>query len=117
MLALLLTFFLLVAAAGATLAVLEARGARIPLPVGALHGAAALAGIVVLVLHDLGEPGNRLVNAATVIFILTATGGLLLFAFRTAREKLPFAVVLLHAAFALTAILLLTLGYLRDGGA
>jgi hypothetical protein len=41
----------------------------------------------------------------------------LLFAFRAARQKLPFAVVLLHAAFAFTAILLLTLGYLRGGGA
>lgn len=117
MLAFLLPFFLLVAAAGALLAFLEARGARIPLVAGALHGAAALAAIVVLVVHDLGEPGNRLVNAATVIFILTATGGLLLFAFRLARQKLPLAVVLLHAAFALTAILLLTLGYLRDGSA
>ncbi|HSC48322.1 MAG TPA: hypothetical protein VLG68_09570 [Gammaproteobacteria bacterium] len=117
MLATLLSFFLLVAAAGAMLAVLEARGARIPLVVGALHGAAASVGIVLLVVHDIGSPGNRLVNAATVIFILTATGGLLLFGFRAVRQKLPFAVVLLHAAFALTAIFLLTAGYLGDGSA
>lgn len=113
----LLALFLLVAAAGATLAVLELRGRSVPLTVGALHGAAAVAGIVLLLIHDFGSPGSRLVNSATVILILTATGGLMLFGFRLARQRLPLAVVLLHAAFALTAILLLTLGYARDGGA
>src|SRR5215472_15809460 len=82
----LLVFFLCVAVAGATLALLEARGHAPPLPVGALHGTAALVAIVLLVLQDIAHPGNRLVNAATLVFMLTAAGGLLLFAFRATRQ-------------------------------
>ena len=109
----LLILFLLVAAAGLTLAVLEARRRAPPLPVSALHGAAALAAIVLLVLRDVVHPGNYLVNAATVVFMLAAAGGLLLFAFRATRQTLPAPVVVLHAGFALTALVLLTAGWLR----
>ena len=109
----LLLLFLLVAAGGLTLAFLEARGHAPPLPVGAVHGAAALAAIMLLVLQDLAHPDNHLVNAATVVFMLTATGGLLLFAFRATRQRLPLPVVALHAGFALTALVLMTVGWFR----
>ena len=105
--------FLLVAGAGATLAYLETHGRTVPLPVGALHGAAALVAIVLLVLHDLASPGNHYINTATVLFILTACGGLLLFGFRAAREKLPLMVIVLHAGFGLFALGLLFVGMTR----
>ena len=110
----LLILFLCVAAGGATLALLEARGRNLPLPVGAVHGSAALVAIVLLVMQDVTHPGNRLVNAATLVFMLTAAGGLLLFAFRATRQRLPAPVVLLHAGFALTALVLLGAGCLRS---
>lgn len=113
MLPVLLILFLGVAAGGAALALLEARGRAPSLPVGALHGGAALALIFLLVLQDMAHPGNRLVNAATVVFMLTAAGGLLLFAFRATRQRLPAPVVLLHAGFALTALVLMGAGWLR----
>ncbi len=113
MLLAILILFLLVAAGGVTLAVFEARGHAPPLPVGAVHGVAALAAIVLLVMQDVANPGNHLVNGATLVFMLAAAGGLLLFAFRASRQKLPLAVVLLHGAFALTALLLMTVGWIK----
>lgn len=112
MLLTLLALFCLVAVGGITMALLEHRGRALPLSVSASHGAAGIVIIVLLVLHDLGMPGNRLVNSATVVFILAATGGLLLFSFRAAKQKLPMLVVLLHGAFALAAVGLLLAGYL-----
>lgn len=112
MLLTLLALFCLVAVGGIIMALLEHRGRALPLPVSASHGAAGIIIIVLLVVHDLGSPGNRLVNSATVVFILAATGGLLLFSFRAAKQKLPLLVVLLHGAFALAATGLLLAGYL-----
>lgn len=107
----LLILFLLVAAGGITLAVLEARGHAPPLPVSTVHGIAALAAIVLLVLRDIAHPGSHLVNSATLVFMLAAGGGLLLFAFRASHQRLPLPVVVLHGAFALMALLLLTIGW------
>ncbi len=108
----LLILFLCVAAAGAVLAFLEARGHAPPLPVSAIHGCAGLVAIVLLVLQDVAHPDNHLVNVATVVFMLTAAGGLLLFAFRATRQKLALPVVALHAGFALTALVLMGAGWL-----
>lgn len=115
MLPILLTLFSLVAVAGAALAVLEHRGRNLSLAASASHGAVAAVLIVLLLVHDLQSPGNRLVNTATVVFILAATGGLLLFAFRASRQRLPLPVVVLHGAFALAAIGLLLAGALGAG--
>jgi hypothetical protein len=109
----LIVFVVLVALAGAALAVRELRGHHVPLAVGVWHGIAAVTAIVLLLIHDLREPHNLLVNSATVILILTATGGLLLFMFRAMKQALPGFVVLLHAGFALAAILLLCIGYIK----
>src|SRR5579871_822820 len=107
MLTALLILFLLVAVGGVTLALLESRARAPVLPVSALHGVLGIAAIVLLVLQDIAHPDNRLVNSATLIFMLAAAGGLLLFAFRATRQKLPLAVVALHALFALTALVLM----------
>jgi len=112
----LLILFLLVATGGITLAVLEARDHAPPLPMSAIHGVAALTAIVLLVLHDVAHPGSHLVNSATLVFMLAACGGLLLFAFRASRQRLPLPVVLLHAAFAFMAILLLAAGWVMGAG-
>lgn len=109
----LLILFLAVALSGAGLAVLEARGRALPLPVSIWHGVFALLAIVLLARQDIADPHNHLANGAVLVFMLAAAGGLLLFAFRATRQKLPLAVVTLHAAFALTAILLLGLGCLK----
>lgn len=113
MLPTLLVLFLLTATGGVVLAVLEARGRGLPLRLSAGHGAFGLALLALLILHDFQSPTDRLVNDATLVFVLAAIGGLLLFGFRASRQKLPLAVVLLHAVFALTAITLLGIGLSR----
>jgi len=47
------------------------------------------------------------------VFILTALGGLLLFAFRASKQGLPLGVVVLHGLFALVGFAFLTAGWLR----
>ncbi len=113
MLTILFVFFLLVMAGGAWLAWTESRGRTLPLRFSSAHGVLGIAAIVLLTMETMDHPDNRLVNASVVIFMLTALGGLLLFAFRASKQKLPLAVVALHAVFALTALTLLSVGLLR----
>ncbi|MGB9429182.1 MAG: hypothetical protein WCC11_04795 [Gammaproteobacteria bacterium] len=113
MLLALLILVIVVALAGVTLATLGFRGRHVPLPVSSVHGATGILAIVLLVIHDLHFPHNIPVNAATVLLILTATGGLLLFGFRAGHQALPGLVVGLHAGFALAAVALLIFGYAR----
>lgn len=108
----LLILFLLTACGGIAFAVLEARGGALPLKFTAGHGLLGILAIVLLIDYDANHPGHYLSNVAAVVFILTALGGLLLFAFRAGKQRLPLTVVLLHGAFALTAVGLLAGGLL-----
>ena len=110
MLQILLILFLVVAAGGATLALLELRGRGLPLRLSAFHGIAALA---LLLVQVFTAPTNRMVNSAALVFVLAAVGGLFLFGLRLSRHKLPLGVVALHGAFALAALALLAAGVLR----
>jgi hypothetical protein len=113
MLTLLLGFFILVMLGGAAFAVLEQRGRTLPLKLSVWHGLAGVAAIVLLVMQAVAHPGNHPLNVAIVVFILTALGGLLLFAFRASRQRLPLAMVLLHGLFAVAGLTLLFAGWSR----
>jgi len=115
MLTYLLAFFILVMAGGAALAVLEHHGRALPLTVSLWHGVLGVAAVVLLVVEAIARPGNHAVNLSVIVFMLTALGGLLLFAFRVSRQRLPMAVVLLHAGFAVLALILLGMGWMRSG--
>jgi hypothetical protein len=111
MLTYLLVSFILVMAGGAGLAVLEHRGRALPLPVSVWHGLLGIAAIVWLVTTAMAHPGSHPVNVAIIVFMLTALGGLLLFAFRASKQKLPLSVVVLHAGFAVTGLIFLCVGW------
>lgn len=113
MLLFLLLLSLLIVAAGITLARAELHGRKIPVPVGMVHGTAGIILIGLLFWHDRQPPYHLLVNAATLIFALTAAGGLLLFAFRARRETPPGFLIGLHASFAVVAVGLLIAGYIH----
>ena len=113
MLLALLMLMILVMLAGATLTILGMRARQVPLPVSGLHGVAGILLIVLLVIHDLHFPHNIPLNAAAVVLMLTATGGLLLFGFRAGRQAVPGLVVSLNAGFAVVALTLMIVGYLR----
>jgi heme A synthase len=114
MLTYLLAFFILVMAGGAGLAVLEHRGRALPLPVSLWHGLLGIAAIVWLLMTAMAHPGNHPVNLAIIVFMLTALGGLLLFAFRASKQKLPLAVVVLHGCFAVIGLTFLCVGWSRS---
>jgi uncharacterized membrane protein len=111
MLLTLLILVVIVMLAGLTLAILGMRRRQLPLMVSSLHGIAGVILIVLLIFHDLHFPHNNPVNAATVLLVLTATGGLLLFGFRAGRQPLPGLVVSLHAGLAAVALMLMIVGY------
>lgn len=110
--AMLLVLFILVMLAGAGLAWCDLRRRPWPLRISNLHGLAGIVAIVLLIVLDARFPHNRDLLSATVLLILTATGGLLLFGLRAAHQSLPAWVVALHAAFALAALGLLIAGML-----
>ncbi len=97
------------------LAVRQRRGSRM---LAAVH-----AGIAVLALSLLGiqvfsgGPVHFLYNSAALLFVLALVGGLLLLALRVGEpdpQSPPSMIgVSVHAAMALTALLLLVLGYIR----
>ncbi len=113
MLLALLVLLFCVMLAGILFAALGMRGRTSPLIISSLHGVAGITLIVLLVMHDLRFPHNTLVNAATVLLVLTATGGLLLFGFRASCQPLPGLIVSLHAGFAAVALALMIVGYVR----
>ena len=115
MLTVLLILFLVVMLAGTGLAVVERRGRKLPLKVSATHGVLGLLAIVLLITQALAHPGNYPVNFSILVFMITALGGLLLFAFRASKQNLPLGVVLLHALFAVAGLLFLIVGCWRAG--
>ena len=108
-----LILVILVVLAGTGLAWRDLRRRPLPLRISSLHGLAGIAAIVLLILLDTRYSHDRALLSATVLLMLTATGGLLLFGFRVARQSLPVLVVLLHAAFALAALGLMIAGVMH----
>jgi membrane protease YdiL (CAAX protease family) len=113
MLGYLIAFFVLVMAGGVGFAIRDRREPRLPLKLSVVHGTLGVAAIVLLAMFALNHPGDRPLNLSILVFILTALGGLMLFAFRASKQRLPLAVVLLHAAFALCGLALLFVGWSR----
>lgn len=110
-----LILVVLVVLAGLTLATFGWRRRHVPLAISSLHGLAGIAVIVLLVILDTHFPHDRALIAATVLFILAATGGLMLFAFRAAHQTLPNAIMVLHGGFALVALVVMLIGYVHPG--
>lgn len=106
---------ILVVLAGLTLAMLGFRRHRVPLAVSSLHGLAGIVAIVLLIVLDTHYPHNRALLSSTVLFILTATGGLLLFGLRAAHQTLPGAIVVLHGGFAVVSLIVMLVGYAHLG--
>ena len=111
----LIALFMLVMAFGIGLAIRDRHEPRLPLKLSVWHGLVGVVAITLLVMQAVAHPGVRPVNLAILVFILTALGGLLLFAFRASRQRLPLAVVLLHGLFAVAGLTLLFAGWSRMG--
>ena len=107
--------FCLAAMLGLWLVVLGVRYRRGSRALAAGHAGVALLGLILLGRHIFSSPIQVLYNDAALLFILALLGGLVLLALRMGnhehRSPPPMIGVSLHAAMALSALLLLVLGY------
>lgn len=110
-----IVLFSLAAALGLWLVVLGVRYRQGSRALAAGHAGIALLGLGLLGWHIFGSPVHILYNNAALLFVLALFGGLVLLALRIGdhdhRSPPPMIGVSLHAAMALTALLLLVWGY------
>jgi hypothetical protein len=100
--------FALAAVGGIILAVIRFRGQPYPpLGLALVHGAAAAAGLVALIVAV--APGNApsLATTALVLFLIAAGGGFFLFFHHLRKVALPIWLVVVHALVAVVAFLML----------
>ena len=110
-----IVLFCLAALLGLWLVVLGVRYRRGSRALAAGHAGVALLGLILLGRHIFSSPIHMLYNDAALLFVLALFGGLVLLALRMGshehRSPPPMVGVSLHAAMAVTALLLLVLGY------
>jgi len=110
-----IVLFCLAAVLGLWLVVLGVRFRRGSLALAAGHAGVAVLGLGLLGKHIFSSPVHMLYNDAALLFVLALAGGLVLLALRIGnreqRSPPPMIGVSLHAAMALSALLLLVLGY------
>ena len=109
-----LVLFGLAALGGLVLATQRLRGAPQPaLPVALVHGAAAAAGLVALIIAVIDGAVPPIARTALIVFLVAALGGFFLFAQHMQKKPLPIPVMIVHALVAVTGFVLLLLGALR----
>jgi hypothetical protein len=110
-----IVLFCLAALLGLWLVVLGVRYRRGSRALAAGHAGVALLGLILLGRHIFSSPVHMLYNDAALLFILALSGGLVLLALRVGnrdhRSPPPMVGVSFHAVMALSALLLLVLGY------
>jgi hypothetical protein len=106
-----LVLFALAAVGGLVLALMRFKGKPYP-PMGLalVHGAAAAAGLVTLIV--LVAQGTQKSNATTALglFVVAALGGFVLFFHHLRKSPLPIWLVVVHALVAVVAFLVLLFG-------
>ncbi|MBM4024657.1 MAG: hypothetical protein FJ280_04525 [Planctomycetes bacterium] len=98
--------FALAAAGGITIVTFYKRG-KLSLPLALVHGAFAVSGLVVLIIAAAQGRTTTPGYVALGLFVVVALGGLYLIYAHLAKNKLPRAVIGIHAALAVIALLLL----------
>lgn len=103
--------FVLAVVLGLALVVLGICHRRGSLPVAFAHVAAAIAGLMLLLMHIANSSTQRLHNLAALLFVLALLGGFVLLALRINKREYrtppPMIVVVMHAVLAVFALLLL----------
>lgn len=103
-----LVLFGLAALGGVYMATLRFRGAeRPPTAIALVHGAAAAAGLIALIVAVMGEATPGHARTALIVFIVAAIGGFYLFAQHMQNKALPIPVMVIHALVAVSGFLLL----------
>jgi len=99
--------FAAAALGGLFMAVRIFKKADAPLSVALLHGAAAAAGLVTLLIAVLSSGGFGAPGLALTVLLAAALGGFFLFSFHLRKRPWPTPVVVVHAAVAVTGFAIL----------
>ena len=108
-----IVLFAAAAIGGVVLAVLRLQGRTLPTSLALVHGAAAAAGLVALIFAVFVSGLHA--KVPTLLFVIAALGGFVLFSFHLRRKSIPISVMLIHAGVAVVAFALLVVG-LYGGG-
>ncbi len=102
-----LVLFAVAAVVGITMAAVRFRGKPYPsMTVALVHGVAAAAGLITLIVA-VQKPGAALATSALVVFLVAAAGGFVLFFRHLRKLALPIWLVLVHAIVAVAAFVTL----------
>jgi len=105
--------FALAAVGGVVLAVRRLRGQPLPGSIAAAHGVAAAVALVTLIGAFAGASAPRgSIVAATVLFVVAATGGFALLSFHLRGRTLPLPLMLLHGGIAVAGFVALLVAVL-----
>lgn len=105
--------FSVAAVFGLSLAVMGLRYHRGSLRLGLSHAAIAILALILLGIQIFHESIHMLYDDAALVFVLTLAGGVVLLALREGHKPPPGVVVGIHGAMAITALVLLVVGYVR----
>jgi hypothetical protein len=105
--------FGLAALGGATMAAIRLRGSNPPLGLAVVHGLAAAAGLVTLLIAVASGGERGMATVSLVLFGIAALGGFVLFAQHLKGKLIPIGVVFLHGTIAVAGFVALLVHVLR----
>jgi hypothetical protein len=106
--------FALAALGGVYMAAVRLRGAeRPPTPIALVHGAAAAAGLIALIVAVTGANAPAAARTALVVFLVAALGGFFLFAQHVQKKALPIPVVVIHGLVAVAGFVILLVAVMQ----
>ncbi|HVW30472.1 MAG TPA: hypothetical protein VHC69_34180 [Polyangiaceae bacterium] len=109
-----LVLFAVAAVGGLVLALQRFSGKPLPsLPLAIVHGVAAAAGLIALIVFVVNGSGPAGARTALVLFLLAASGGFFLFTRHMRQTVLPIPVMVLHAVLAVAGFVTLLLAALH----
>lgn len=109
-----LVLFALAAVGGLVMALQRFSGKPLPpLPLALVHGAAAAAGLVALIVFVANNGGASAARTGLVLLVIAALGGFVLFTRHLKQVALPIPIVVLHALVAVAGFVTLLVGALH----
>ena len=107
-----LVIFVIAALLGLTVAIHILRKRETPKSVAVLHGLFGAAGLVVLLVYALKNPGH-LLAAAIVLLVIAALGGAIAFINDLRKKPGPVGLIVIHAMVAVAAVVLVLIVAIR----
>lgn len=105
-----LIVFALAAILGVILAATFVMKTSAPMWLAYVHAALGILGVILLIIGVAGGQTGGLIVAALVVFLLTAVGGIVIYALGSKGRPIPSALLVVHGAAGLVAFILLLVG-------